>query len=414
MGLTIRKRGKVFEYTFEVSKVDGKRKRITKSGFKTKKSANIAGLEAYQSYKQKGNFKHPSEKSLSDFLDYWYNHYATNELKIQSLLIYKRIIEKQIKPALGTYRLCDLNRVILSEYLFMKAKQNYSNSVIKANKSILKNCLTVAVELGYLKTSYINDIRKPKVENPKFRTRELISNEQIYKFLNFHPKGSPYHMLYLLGWHCGLRVSEALGLTWDCIDLEKGEIKIEKQLLYVTQDKDLNKLPIEIPRYYLDRVKTDNKRDKEFKNRTIQISNELIKELKEEKLLQQKYRKLLGSNFVVAVLKNKALSEVKISELRRSQKRVDFVCRSKNRPYINRKTYLNANKRAKDILGLPKTFDIHSLRHSHATKLIESGADQKDVQERLGHAAIETTINNYVHSTDKMKEKTQKLLDEIF
>lgn len=57
-------------------------------------------------------------------------------------------------------------------------------------------------------------------------------------------------------------------------------------------------------------------------------------------------------------------------------------------------------------LGLPFTY--HSLRHTHATMLVEAGADIKDGQDRLGHAKIETTMNKYVHNTDEMKKKRQR------
>lgn len=56
-------------------------------------------------------------------------------------------------------------------------------------------------------------------------------------------------------------------------------------------------------------------------------------------------------------------------------------------------------------------FDYHSLRHTHATLLIESGADVKDVQMRLGHTNIETTLNTYVHDTDKMIERSVDIFE---
>ena len=56
-------------------------------------------------------------------------------------------------------------------------------------------------------------------------------------------------------------------------------------------------------------------------------------------------------------------------------------------------------------LGIPE-FDYHSLRHTHATILIENGANVKDVQERLGHTNIEMTMNTYVHNTGIMKKES--------
>lgn len=53
-----------------------------------------------------------------------------------------------------------------------------------------------------------------------------------------------------------------------------------------------------------------------------------------------------------------------------------------------------------------KRITNHGFRHTHATLLIESGASMKDVQERLGHANIQITMNLYVHLTETRKQET--------
>ena len=58
-------------------------------------------------------------------------------------------------------------------------------------------------------------------------------------------------------------------------------------------------------------------------------------------------------------------------------------------------------------------FDYHSLRHTHATLLIESGADVKNVQTRLGHTNIETTLQTYVHDQKKLAERSVDLFEKI-
>ena len=56
-------------------------------------------------------------------------------------------------------------------------------------------------------------------------------------------------------------------------------------------------------------------------------------------------------------------------------------------------------------------FNFHSLRHTHATLLVQEGAHIKDVQERLGHANIETTLDTYTHNTKVMKETSITLFE---
>ncbi|WP_315968781.1 tyrosine-type recombinase/integrase [Enterococcus durans] len=48
---------------------------------------------------------------------------------------------------------------------------------------------------------------------------------------------------------------------------------------------------------------------------------------------------------------------------------------------------------------------ISGFRHTHASLLLESGANIKDVQEHLGHSSIQITMDLYIHITDKRKEE---------
>ena len=62
-------------------------------------------------------------------------------------------------------------------------------------------------------------------------------------------------------------------------------------------------------------------------------------------------------------------------------------------------------------LGIPCRF--HDFRDTHATRLIEAGADIKAVSKRLGHSNIRTTYEIYVRVTDKMERVTANLFDEV-
>ena len=67
------------------------------------------------------------------------------------------------------------------------------------------------------------------------------------------------------------------------------------------------------------------------------------------------------------------------------------------------------NKRVKLELEIP--FDYHSLRHTHATLLIESGVNVKTVQVRLGHKNVTTTLQKYVHDTQEMQDMAVKIFE---
>lgn len=69
------KRGNLWAYRFEAAAIDGKRKWITKSGFKNQSEAYEAGMVAYTQYKQTGKSFTPSNISVSDYMDYWIDNY---------------------------------------------------------------------------------------------------------------------------------------------------------------------------------------------------------------------------------------------------------------------------------------------------------------------------------------------------
>ena len=80
--ISIRKRGRVYQYCFEVGKVNGKRKQITKSGFKTKNEAFAAGQKAYDKFIN-GESTTECNMLYTDYLDYWMKEYFEINYKYQ-------------------------------------------------------------------------------------------------------------------------------------------------------------------------------------------------------------------------------------------------------------------------------------------------------------------------------------------
>ena len=72
------------------------------------------------------------------------------------------------------------------------------------------------------------------------------------------------------------------------------------------------------------------------------------------------------------------------------------------------------NKALKKIAkktGLPP-ISMHVLRHTFATRCIEAGIHPKVLQELLGHASLQMTMDLYVHTTDDSKAQAMKMLSE--
>lgn len=91
--LRTRKRGTKWEYSFESAPINGKRKSISKSGFRTKADAIKARTEAMNEYNRSGQSFVPSEISIADYLDYWFDNYCKVNLKYIPNLDISRLLK---------------------------------------------------------------------------------------------------------------------------------------------------------------------------------------------------------------------------------------------------------------------------------------------------------------------------------
>jgi integrase len=82
--------------------------------------------------------------------------------------------------------------------------------------------------------------------------------------------------------------------------------------------------------------------------------------------------------------------------------------------YIDPKTFRDFYLRTLDKAGVDhKTF--HALRHTFATRALESNANIKVVSEILGHASIQITLDTYSHvSTELQRDTMQMIADNFF
>lgn len=99
----VRKRGKTWSYYFDLGKVDGKRKKKEKGGFRTKKEAEAALAKALNEYNNTGQVFTPSEITVSDYLDQWFHLYCEQNLKYNTQQGHRFNIKNHLKPAFGKY-----------------------------------------------------------------------------------------------------------------------------------------------------------------------------------------------------------------------------------------------------------------------------------------------------------------------
>lgn len=214
-----------------------------------------------------------------------------------------------------------------------------------------------------------------------------------------------------------MRVSEVYGLTWDCIDFENKTLTINKNIIKKNQyglpkRRNITKGHSVGVWYYGD-CKNQQSR------RKISIGDTLIKALKEYKKEQEENKKFYGDSYLyyyekkvlndITKKEETKLIEAK-GELEVALPKAELVFVKDNGQFLGTDSPKYAFKVIHYELGINSRF--HDFRDTHATRLIENGADIKAVSQRLGHSTIQTTYNIYVRVTNKMETETVNRFEE--
>lgn len=246
-------------------------------------------------------------------------------------------------------------------------------------------------------------VRMPQYEVTKEDLgKHILTSEEYNKMLERFPLRSTFRASIVIGYHTGLRIGEIMSLTWENINLENGWLAVNKQLTKDTLTR------------YLGPTKTTSSM------RKIKIGKTLIKELKEQRRWQLESRFRYGEHYVQQY---ESVERVGPKEMRRIYflpvhlpvppkfKRVDFVNIKEDGEFLTTDSLKYPSRVIHYSLGIE--FNYHCLRHTHATMLIEAGANPKDVQARLGHSRISTTLDTYTKSTEQMANNTVDIFEKI-
>lgn len=398
-----RKRGKSWSYYFDAAPIGGKRKKIEKGGFRTKKEAETALAKALTQYDNAGTLQEPSTMSVSDFLDEWYQLYCVPNLSANTLRNYKEKIENHLKPRFGHYRLRAVKPAIIQEYINEIKLNGFAHSQVKNIFILLSQAFNYAVEpLQYISQNPCQFVKVGKMITPP-RERIILTDTQFETILNRFPVGNRFHIPLLIGWHCGLRIGECFGLTWGDIDFENHTINIHKQMT-TRKINDVNCWVLQQP--------------KNNSCRIIPFGETLYQALKTEQKRQKTNELQYGEYYTIQVLRSFTDHHGIIQEqVLETQKLISSdlprfyaVCVDENGTQTTPMSFKYCSRIIHHELNM--AFDYHSLRHTHATKLVKAGANIKAVQQRLGHKDITTTMNTYVHHTKNMANEVVELFEK--
>jgi len=387
---TIIRNGK--EYTYWESQVTigydpgtGKRIRKTYTG-NTQKEVRVKMQHSSLDIENE-DYIEPSKMTLAEWMDAWLSEH-TPHVKPQSRRLYKIQCDSHIKPSIGNIKLSELTTKTI-QHLYnnlasggnvkqtknpdgtpLETRLPLSPTTVKNISTTLSACLNTAVELGYIKNNPASKAKSPKLIK---KEQTPLTNEQIRKFLELI-ETDPYKNIFKLILFTGLRRGEALGLTWDSINITNRTLTINKQLRY---------LPSESGSYTLGLPKRD-------KIRILSIPQSIIDILLDEKIIQEQNK--LDAGPLWSGYKDDAERETSLIFTSKLGTPIDFGTLHKH--------YKNIVK----TMGIPDSH-IHQLRHTYAVLSIQNGDDIKTIQNNLGHASAAFTLDIYGHTTDKMKEE---------
>lgn len=369
--VTAMKRGSTWQYRFEGAMIDGKRKRYTKGGFRTKAEALEAGNKAKAEYDNTGVMVMSSNMSLSDYMDYWLEHHVKGHLSHETYIVYEVCTRVHIKPTIGNYRLSSISAAVVQKWVDDNLSK-LSESSMKSYFACLSGALKYAVHpLQYLKVNPCSYVRLPKIakeENWKDRVEYVLSSDD-WKSVQQYLKDTDWLFPIQLMYHTGMRVGEccALDLTND-VDFKTHKLTIRRQMR-----KEDGKWIFKAPKYN--------------SIRTIYMGATL------EKLIRQFIAKTKENSFKYGEYYQHAVTPCHEDGSIITPRQLDGL-----------------TLRIRKNTGL-EYFHMHSLRHTHGTMLAQQGASPKTIMERLGHKDIKMTMERYVTNTEAMQEEAARLFE---
>lgn len=277
-------------------------------------------------------------------------------VKQSTYAAYVLILENHILPSFGECRA--LSEQLVQDFVLKKLNSGLSIKTVKDLLIVLKMVMKFGVKNKW--TDYCEwDIKYPTTENHK--DIEVLTVEHHKKILDFIQQNFTFRNLGIyISLTTGLRIGEICGLKWEDIDIASGTISVKRTIerIYIAEgNHKCTKLIINTP-------KTKNAL------RDIPITKELLTMIKPLK-------RVMNDNF--------------------------YVLTNDEKPTEPR-TYRNYYHRLMKRLNIPR-LKYHGLRHSFATRCIESNCDYKTVSVLLGHSNITTTLNLYVHPNMEQKKR---------
>ena len=319
----------------------------------------------------------PNDTTLKEWLELWQDEYL-EDVKQSTADRYKSCIRIHIIPALGETRLMDLRASTIQKFLNQcKKVDGLSEKSVKNIRLVLHKALDQAIEDEQIKKNPCDRAKVPSYDDPPKEMRPLKDNE-VSAFLNAII-GHPLESLFYVATFTGMRESEIIGLSWDCIDFERGTVHLYRQLKK-TRGKG--------GQYVFTSLKNKQAR-------TFGVPQNVLDTLRRVKIKQAEWKLKAGSSW---------------------NNKDNLVFTDQLGKHIATHTVWRQFKVKVEEIGIPE-MRFHDLRHSYATLALQNGVDVKTVSSNLGHATTAFTMDRYGHVTETMMkdsaDKMQRFIESL-
>ena len=300
----------------------------------------------------------------------WVEHWLKDADKTRAartMAEYRRMLTTRILPALGHIRLDQFSARHIFEFMTklagVKHARNTETTISKHRQRKYYCLLSVifqdAVYSGLLNTNPVRQVRAPRIENHRARFYEPQDVGRLWQALQTEPL--MWRAIIATGLLLGIRRGELMGLRWSDINFERMSVCIERSAYRISRDPQQVKAP-----------KTATSR------RCLPMPEPLAPILK----VWQTEQAGTADDYICAVARGKWL-------------------------HIDAPTTWFAKFIGRHQLP---SMNLHSLRHTAATIMLEAGIPVRTVSEHLGHGQTSTTTNIYAHTTQSSRELVAKVM----
>lgn len=300
--------------------------------------------------------------TLEEWLNHFVDTYKKPEMTENSYNAIKRLIRLHITPTFGHMKLSEITRedIQIGYNRLFGDRNKYSQSLARKIANVLSQAMKKALLEDLIDKNPTVGVTLPKVR-PERKIKPMSIEEQK-TMVKYWESNFDYNVfVFLLA--TGMRIGEVLGMTYEFLDLENREYRVEQTMIEVSGNARFQPFP-----------KTDNS------VRTIFLNEKALDCIKKQIDNNDK-----ESNVLNLVFPNRNYNFKGTANLRRILKR----------------TFEENNI---------TPYNMHALRHTYATRMVEKGVNIKFLQSALGHKNVETTLQIY---SEALNEFQRRQADEI-